>query len=102
VLFPRWDAHLVMASWRADLPSPPSRRKATTPVIPSSPSTADAVVAPSMAGASPDGAACPGVVVLGVAACPVGDPGGGGLVVSLAAAAWWLARRRRLSTFFCF
>jgi hypothetical protein len=55
-----------------------------------------------MAGASPDGAACPGVVVLGVAACPVGDPGGGGLVVSLAAAAWWLARRRRLSTFFCF
>jgi hypothetical protein len=95
-----------MASWRAGLPFPPSRRTVTTPVIPSPPTTAGAVVAPSTAGvvvapstaaASSDGVACPGVAVLaveacgvpvlGVDACPGGDPGGG-LVVILAAA-WW-------------
>jgi hypothetical protein len=49
----------------------------------SSPSTAGAVVPPSTAGA-----ACPGVAVLGVVACPGGDPGGsGGLVVAPVAVA---------------
>jgi hypothetical protein len=94
-----------MASWRAGLPFPPSRRTVTTPVIPSPPTTAGAVVAPSTASvvvapstvaASSDGAACPGVAVLAVEACgvavlwvdacPGGDPGGG-LVVSPAAVA---------------
>jgi hypothetical protein len=80
------------------------------------------MVAPSTAGASSDGAACPGVVVLaveacgvavlvvevcgvavlGVDACPGGDPSGGGLVMSPAALAWWWAQRRWLSAFFCF
>jgi hypothetical protein len=88
-LLPRRDAHLVMASWRAGLPSPPSRWTATMPVVPSSPSTA--------------GATCPGVAVLGVVACLGGDPGGGGdLVVNPTAAAWWWARRWWLSAFFVF
>jgi hypothetical protein len=65
----------------------------------SSPSTAGAVVPPSTAGA-----ACPGVAVLGVVACPGGDPGGGGGQVAnpTAAAVWWWPRLRWLSPFFCF